>query len=296
MNGQHDAPVPEATHGSERNPAAAGQQAPLSQPAPQYRTHPQADQPAPGWAAPPAPGAPAPEARPETGWGAAQQSAGWGAPPAAGTFPKGGVAGSGKPWTLKRGLAVAGAAVVLAGGAGVGVYALSSSASANAAGGNALQGGMPGTGGAQAGGTQGGFPGGGMSGQGGPGNFAPDGLSGMGGLSAAVHSEFVVLQDNAYVTKVEQTGTVSQVSADSVTVKSADGFSRTYSLGSDVVVSNQQQRRQQAAGGSTSQLTVADIVSGAMVRIVAAKDSTGFPAETVQLMSTASTGSTGQNN
>ncbi|GAP56533.1 hypothetical protein AHiyo6_30980, partial [Arthrobacter sp. Hiyo6] len=47
MNGQHDAPVPEATQGSERNPAAAGQQAPLSQPAPQYRTHPQADQPAP---------------------------------------------------------------------------------------------------------------------------------------------------------------------------------------------------------------------------------------------------------
>ena len=111
------------------------------------------------------------------------------------------------------------------------------------------------------------------------------------GVSAAVHSEYVILQDGAYVTKVEQQGTVTEVSSDAGTVKSADGFSRTYSLGSDVAVSNQQQRRQPAGGTSTSQLTVADIVSGAMITIVAAKDSNGFPAESVQLVATTLQGS-----
>ena len=110
------------------------------------------------------------------------------------------------------------------------------------------------------------------------------------GVSAAAHSEYVILQDGAYVTKVEQQGTVTEVRADAVTVKSADGFSRTYSLGSDVAVSNQQQRRQQAGGSSPSQLTVADIVSGAMVRIAAVKESNGFPAESVQLVATTLTG------
>jgi hypothetical protein len=169
----------------------------------------------------------------------------------------------------------------------VGVYALTSSSAAadGTADGNA-QGALPG-------GAQGGFADGGMPAQGGPGNFAPDGLGAMGGgLSAAVHSEFVVLQDSAYVTKVEQLGTVTGVSSDSVTVKSTDGFARTYSLGGDVVVSNQQQRRQQAGGTSTSQLSVSDIVAGAMVRIVAAKDSAGYVAESVQLVAATAAGQT----
>ena len=137
----------------------------------------------------------------------------------------------------------------------------------------------------------GGFADGGMPGQGGPGNFAPEGLGGMGsGVSAAVHSEYVILQDGAYVTKVEQHGTVTEGSSDAVTVKSTDGLSRTYSLGSDVAVSIQPQRCQQAGGTSTSQLAVADIVSGAMITIVAAKDSNGFPAESVQLVATTLTG------
>lgn len=117
-----------------------------------------------------------------------------------------------------------------------------------------------------------------------------DGQRPFEGVSAAVHSEYVLLQDGAYVTKVEQQGTVTEVSSDAVTVKSTDGISRTYALGSDVAVSNQQQRRQQAGGTSASRLTVADIVSGAMVRIVAAKEANGFPAECVQLAATALTG------
>ncbi|WP_052500471.1 hypothetical protein [Arthrobacter sp. SPG23] len=141
------------------------------------------------------------------------------------------------------------------------------------------------------GGAQGDFADGGMPPQGGPGNFGPDGLGGMGsGVSAAVYSEYVTLVDGAYVTKVEQQGTVTGVSSDAVTVKSTDGFSRTYALGSAVTVSNQQQRRQQAGGTSTSQLTVADIVSGAMVKVVAGKDGDSFQAESVQLVPATLTG------
>ena len=69
-----------------------------------------------------------------------------------------------------------------------------------------------------------------MPGQGGPGDFAAGGMGG--GLSAAVHAEYVVLQGSAYITMAEQLGTVSEVSSSSVTVKSSDGFTRSYALGS----------------------------------------------------------------
>ena len=251
---------------------------------------------------------------PYAGWGAGgvEPSAsggagtGWGGPPSAGKA--GGPAAGGKPWTMRRGLVVAGAATVLAAGAGATVYGLGSNAAA--AGGTAAgaQGGL-----AQ-GGTQGGLSQGGMQGglpqdggsMGGPGmqapgsgtvpgqggDFAPNGLGGMGsGVSAAVHSEYVVEENGEYVTKVAQLGTVSAVSSGSVTVKSADGFTRTYTLSDDTVVSNMLQRRQQSATGD---LTVADIVSGAAVRIVAGKDGSAFPAESVQVSgATQSGGSTG---
>jgi len=215
---------------------------------------------------------------------------GWGAP---GTSAK--TASAAKPWTLKRGLAVAGAAAVLAVGAGAGVYALTSSATAAtgaaggaAAGGTGGQGFAPGVpGSAQDGSAQGGFGGGGMPGQGGPGDFAAGGMGS--GLSAAVHAEYVVLQGSAYTTMAEQLGTVSEVSSSSVTVKSSDGFTRSYALGSDVVVSNLQQRRQQA-GGTGTQLSVADIVAGGTVRIVAAKEGSGYTAASVIVVAATATG------
>lgn len=215
---------------------------------------------------------------------------GWGAP---GTSAK--TASAAKPWTLKRGLAVAGAAAVLAVGAGAGVYALTSSATAATgaaggagAGGPGGQGVAPGApGSAQDGSAQGGFAGGGMPGQGGPGDFAAGGMGS--GLSAAVHAEYVVLQGSAYTTMAEQLGTVSEVSSSSVTVKSSDGFTRSYALGSDVVVSNLQQRRQQA-GGAGTQLSVADIVAGGTVRIVAAKDGSGYTAASVMVVAATATG------
>ena len=216
-------------------------------------------------------------------------AAGWGAP---GTAAK--TASAAKPWTLTRGLAVAGAAAVLAVGAGVGVYALtSSSAAANGAAGAAAGGAAGGGAGGQGvapgmpGSAQGGFADGGMSGQGGPGDFAAGGMGG--GLSAAVHAEYVVLQGSEYTTMAEQLGTVSEVSSSSVTVKSSDGFTRSYALGSDVVVSNLQQRRQQA-GGTGTQLSVADIVAGGTVRIVAAKDGSGYTASSVMVVAATATG------
>jgi hypothetical protein len=206
---------------------------------------------------------------------------------------------------MKRGLVVAGAATVLAAGAGAAVYGLGSNAAA--AGGTAAgaQGGLA-QGGTQGGLSQGGLPqdggsisgpgmqapgGGTVPGQGG--DFAANGLGGMGsGVSAAVHSEYVLEENGEYVTKVAQLGTVSAVSSGSVTVKSADGFTRTYTLSDDTVVSSMLQRRQQSATGG---LTVANIVSGAAVRIVAGKDGSAFPAESVQVSvtTTQSGGGTG---
>ncbi len=234
--------------------------------------------PAAGWGAPYAPHEPGP----------AQPAAGWGAPGGASRGPS-----ADKPWTLKRGLAVGGAAAVLAIGAGVGVYAFTSNsaaangtAAAGAAAGHGPGGqgmgsqGMPGS-------PQGGSAGGRGQGQGGPGGFTAGGMGG--GLSAAVHAEYVILEGSTYTTMAEQLGTVTEVSATSVTVKSSDGFTRSYGLGSNVVVSNLEQRRQQA-GGTGTQLSVADIVAGGTVRIVAAKDGSNYTASSVMVVAATATG------
>lgn len=55
-----------------------------------------------------------------------------------------------------------------------------------------------------------------------------------------------------------------------------------------------EQRRQQA-GGTGSQLSVADIVAGGTVRVVAAKDGSGYTASSVQLVAATAT-ATGQTN
>ena len=90
-------------------------------------------------------------------------------------------------------------------------------------------------------------------------------------------------------TMAEQLGAVSEISSSSVTVKSSDGFTRSYALGADVVVSNLQQRRQQA-GGTGTQLSVADIVAGGTVRIVAAKEGSGYTASSVMVVAATATG------
>lgn len=315
MNHQQPEEIPQPADGAGHNPATTPLPGTTPRPvsAPQPVTAPEqesaprqsAPQPeaAPGWGAPSYPdtaahsgaahpGQPDQPAQPgPAGYPAqaapAQSAPGWGAPAgrAAGSQPD-------KPWTVRRGLAAGGVAAVIAVGVGAGVYALTSS-SAAASGDGAAAGGPQFNGQGMPGGQQGGQTGGSASGRGG---FGPDGLGGMaGGLSAAVHAEYVVLDGTTYTTMAEQLGTVTEVSSTSVTVKSADGFTRSYVLGDGVTVSNLQQRRQQSGGtGSTgTQLSVADIVSGATVRLTATKDGSGYSAKSVMLVAATATG-TGQ--
>ncbi|MFJ4171103.1 hypothetical protein ACIPY3_16480 [Paenarthrobacter sp. NPDC089714] len=249
-----------------------------------------------GWGAPPS----GPTAA-NSGWGApASNTNGWGAPPANGW----GSSLSGKDkgtlqgrWTLKRTLIVAGVAVVVAAGTAAGFYSLGNAGSADAAnvplgqaGGTGAQQGVPGQG-LGPGGTSQDGSGTGQNGMGMPGQMggmSPDGLGMAGGLNAAIHSEYVVLRDNEYVTMADQLGTVSEVSSNSLTVKSSDGFSRTYVLSSDTAVAQGTRQR----GSTTSSLTIADIKSGATVRVTATKDGDTYTASSVRL--TTATTSSGQ--
>ncbi len=203
---------------------------------------------------------------PAAGWGSTRPSGGWGAPASAGSFPAGSFSGKGpdgrsKPWTRKRGLVVAGAAAVLAGGAGVGVYALTSGAAAadTATDGQAMLGTAPGARGGRRAALPAGCPP--RAGR------ATSPRADWEAWGAACRPRFTpnMLSFRTAPTspKLSSREQSLRSARSSVTVKSTDGFSRTYSLGSDVSVSNVQQRRQQAGGTSTSQLTVADIVSGA---------------------------------
>ncbi|MEU0790007.1 hypothetical protein ABZ342_08050 [Amycolatopsis sp. NPDC005961] len=63
--------------------------------------------------------------------------------------------------------------------------------------------------------------------QGGPGGMR----GGAGGLASALHGEYVASDGNGgYVTKLTQTGEVTALSATSLTAKSEDGFSKTYTI------------------------------------------------------------------
>lgn len=209
---------------------------------------------------------------------AGQPAAGWGAPqehtpgqPGPSFF---------KNWTLRKGLIVGGVAVVVAAAAGAGAYAAGNGAAADTS--NAL-----GPGAGQAGQNgQGGF--------GGPGgtNAGPGGLGvGLGGLNAAIHSEYVVLQNGTYVTMVGQLGSVTDISASSMTVKSEDGFTRTYVLGTDVVVEEGMRQRGSTTSGTT--LTLADVKSGSSVRVTALKNSDKYTVQSIQIV-TATTSTTTQ--
>ncbi|UKA63338.1 hypothetical protein [Arthrobacter sp. FW306-04-A] len=208
---------------------------------------------------------------------AGQPAAGWGAPsqytpgqPRPSFF---------KNWTLKKGLIVGGVAVVVAAAAGAGAYAAGNGTAADSS--NALG---PGAAGQTGQNGQGGF--------GGPGgtNAGPGGLGvGMGGLNAAIHSEYVVLQNGSYATMAGQLGTVTDISASSMTVKSEDGFTRTYVLGTDVVVEEGMRQRGSTTSGTT--LTLADVKSGSSVRVTALKESDKYTAQSIQIVTATATSS-----
>ncbi|MQY26382.1 hypothetical protein [Nocardia aurantia] len=122
------------------------------------------------------------------------------------------------PWTTKKSLAAVGiAAVIAAGGAGV-IYAASGHS-------NTEHG-------------PGGGPGIAMNG--GPGGQSQQGQQGTGGQSepgragtapaAALHGQFVIAEGSTYVTETTQLGTVTAVSAESITAKSADDYTQTYTI------------------------------------------------------------------
>jgi hypothetical protein len=64
----------------------------------------------------------------------------------------------------------------------------------------------------------------------GPGGM-PGGPGGAGALGSALHGEYVSSDGNdGYVTKIMQTGKVTELSATSLTARSDDGFSKTYTI------------------------------------------------------------------
>jgi len=63
------------------------------------------------------------------------------------------------------------------------------------------------------------------------------GRHGMFGMGGALHGEFVVEKEGGgYQTVATQTGEVTAVSKESITVKSADGYSKTYTVTADTLV------------------------------------------------------------
>ncbi|RJQ77174.1 hypothetical protein [Amycolatopsis panacis] len=130
-----------------------------------------------------------------------QPAAEWGAAPPASPAPK--------PRSARSKWIAGGVAVVIVAGGGAAVWAgTSSSSSGTAGGGQAGPGGQPG-------------------GVGGPGGGA--------GLGSALHGEFVTSDNGTYVTKFLQTGEVTELSSTSLTTKSTDGFTKTYTIDSATV-------------------------------------------------------------
>jgi hypothetical protein len=236
----------------------------------------------PGWGAPQ-------QGQPGQGWGAppeqlyAQPGPGWGAAPGNGPHP------AAARWrgltSTQKGVAAAAAAVVIAGGAGAAVWAANSSSSsadssaANGFGAAAGQGGFGPQGGT---GAQGGQNAQGF--QNGTRGFGGAGGMGIGMLGQMLHGEFVVVQDNANVTMVEQTGTVTAVSGQSVTVKSSDGFQQSYALSSSTQIAARGMRGRGTSGSGTS--TTESLAEGESVNVMALKD--GLAAQTVMILGTGS--------
>jgi hypothetical protein len=122
-----------------------------------------------------------------------------------------------KPKRSAKKIAIAAVVALGIAGAGAGVVYAASGSTDNTAQGPGGQGGM------------GGGPGGSQSG--GPGGGA--------GLMDALHGEYVVSDGNGnYTTELLQNGDVTAISDSSVTVKSDDGYTHTYTIDSDTVVGN----------------------------------------------------------
>jgi hypothetical protein len=148
-------------------------------------------------------------------------------------------------WSGKKTAAAVAIAVGVAAAGGIAVYAASGTA------GTAAPQGMGGPGGGMRGGFGGGFGGG-------PG----------GGVMDALHGEFTISDGgNGYKTAYLQTGQVTAVSDTSLTAKSADGYTKVYTIDGDTVFGN---------NGSAS-----DITSGDTVTVVATPEGGNATADSV---------------
>lgn len=120
-----------------------------------------------------------------------------------------------------------------------------------------------------------GGPGGGQGLGGGPGGqngFARGGF-GMGGLADALHGDFVVSTGNGgYRTERMQTGTVTAVSATDITVKSTDGYTQSYVVGSGTSVDRGQDAIGKVGNGNT--VTVIATLSGQTATATTIEDTT----------------------
>jgi len=118
----------------------------------------------------------------------------WGAAPAPGTPPR-------PAWSPGKKIAAGAVAVAIVAGGGAAIWVASSSSAATDS--------AAGPGGA---------------------NGGPGGTAGA-GLRSALHGEYVSSDGNGgYVTKLMQTGDVTALSSTSLTAKSDDGFTKTYTI------------------------------------------------------------------
>ncbi|MER7274041.1 hypothetical protein ABT369_06285 [Dactylosporangium sp. NPDC000244] len=84
----------------------------------------------------------------------------------------------------------------------------------------------------------------------------------MHGLHGVLHGEGTVQTEQGQVRVAIQHGTVSQVSGSNVTVQSSDGFTRTWSVGSDTKVVSMRTGLQSGQIGMGSAVFVAGTVQG----------------------------------
>ena len=159
----------------------------------------------------------------------------WGAPVPAAERPK-------TPWSTRKIVISAAVAVVIVAGGTIGVIAATNSGSTTAAG--------PGGGNARFGG----------------GRFGPGGGA---ALANALHGDFVVSLNGAYVTDRMQTGTVTSISATDLTLKSADGYTQSYVINSGTTV-------------DTGANTIKDVAQGNTVTVVAALSGSTATANTIE--------------
>jgi hypothetical protein len=101
----------------------------------------------------------------------------------------------------------------------------------------------------------------------------PGGRHGEFGIGGALHGEFVVEKNGGgYETVATQRGDVTAVSKDSITVKSADGYSRTYTVAAETLVNSARDGIGSIKTGST--VTVTAVVANSTATATSISDGT----------------------